>query len=311
MLNEGIIYTASTPKISRSKIYDILTDRSYIGEVRFRGFWYPGIHTPIIDRVLWDRVRTLLGQKVYKQHQMTYAANLIECGYCGLPITGERKSKKTRRGERQYTYYRCSRYHKGDHPRIRLTEQQLDSQMLAIFDSLRLDDDEFRHYFQVQLRKMTNLEFAHTCEADADLKKRHTEVVRLQSQLLNLRLLEEIDANTYAVKAQELRDEESELRLRMERCSRDRTEIIDVAVKAFELSQSLREKWVTADYVAKRRILEITCLNCKLVDVTLCVTMKKPFDLLAKGLISKESGARTTVFGIKERPLFQSSLRSL
>lgn len=128
-----------------------------------------------------------------------------------------------------------------------------------------------------------------------------TEVVRLQSQLLNLRLLEEIDSSTYAVKAQELRDEEAELRLQMERCSRDRTEIIDVAVKAFELSQSLREKWVTADYVAKRRILEITCLNCTLDDVTLCVTMKKPFDLLAKELISKESGARLTLFGIKER----------
>lgn len=221
---------------------------------------------------------------------MTYASNLIECGYCGSPITGECKTKKTKSGERQYTYYRCSRYHKGDHPRIRLTEQQLDSQMVAIFDSLHLDDDEFRHEFQEQLRQATNLDFAHTCEADAHLKKRHTEVVRLQSQLLNLRLLEEIDSSTYAVKAQELRDQEAELRLQMERCSRDRTEIIDVAVKAFELSQSLREKWVTADYAAKRRILEITCLNCTLDDVTLCVTMKKPFDLLAKGLISKESG---------------------
>lgn len=34
--------------------------------------------------------------------------------------------------------------------------------------------------------------------------------------------------------------------------------MIDVVVKAFELLQSQREKWVTADYAAKRRILEIT-----------------------------------------------------
>ena len=48
-------------------------------------------------------------------------------------------------------------------------------------------------------------------------------------------------------------------------------------------------KWVTADYAAKRRILEIVCLNCSLDDVDLCATMRKPFDLLAKGLVSKDS----------------------
>ncbi len=68
-----------------------------------------------------------------------------------------------------------------------------------------------------------------------------------------------------------------------------RNETIDIAVKAFELSQSLREKWFEADYAAKRRILEIVCLNCSLVDANLCVAMRKPFDLLAKGLVSKDS----------------------
>ncbi len=83
--------------------------------------------------------------------------------------------------------------------------------------------------------------------------------------------------------------EEAELKLEIERCDRGRNEIIDIAVKAFELSQSLRAKWVTADYAAKRRILEIVCLNCTLDDVNLCATMRKPFDLLAKGLVSKDS----------------------
>lgn len=66
-------------------------------------------------------------------------------------------------------------------------------------------------------------------------------------------------------------------------------ETIDIAVKAFELSQRLRDRWVTADYDAKRRILEIVCLNCKLVDASLVVTMRKPFDLLVEGLVSKDS----------------------
>ncbi|HEY0981836.1 hypothetical protein [Schlesneria sp.] len=66
---------------------------------------------------------------------------------------------------------------------------------------------------------------------------------------------------------------------------RGRHEIIDIAVKPVELSQSLGEKWLTADYAAERRILEILCLNCSLDGVSLVATMRKPFDLLAKGLL--------------------------
>jgi hypothetical protein len=154
----------------------------------------------------------------------------------------------------------------------------MDSQMLDIFESLRVEDAEFRDLFREQLRQATNWEFAQASKEDGVLRNRHTEVLRLEEQLLNLRLLEEIDADTFAHKARELRDEAASLRLEIERCERGRNETIDIAVKAFELSQSLRAKWVTADYAAKRRILEIVCLNCTLDDVNLCATMRKPFD---------------------------------
>lgn len=176
-----------------------------------------------------------------------------------------------------------------DHPRIRLTEAELDVQMLALFDKLRVEDDEFRHTFREELRKATNWDLAGSSKDDDNIKKRHTEVARLQGQLLNLRLLEEIDADTYATKAQELRDEAATLRLEIERCDRGRNETIDIAVKAFELSQNLRAKWFAADHAAKRRLLEIVCLNFSLVDVSLVPAMRKPFDLLAEGLLQKNS----------------------
>jgi hypothetical protein len=51
-----------------------------------------------------------------------------------------------------------------------------------------------------------------------------------------------------------------------------------------ELSQTLRRQWITAHYAAKRRILEVLFLNCRLEDVTLVPTVRKPFDVLAEGL---------------------------
>jgi hypothetical protein len=58
LLAEGIQYLPSVPKIGRSKLYTILTDRSYIGEIKFRGQWHPGTHTPLVEPKLWDRVRS-------------------------------------------------------------------------------------------------------------------------------------------------------------------------------------------------------------------------------------------------------------
>jgi hypothetical protein len=289
LLADGTTYSPLKPEFGRSKLYGILTDRAYIGEVKHKGQWHPGKQEPLVDRATWDRVQFLLGQSIYRSHEMTYASELIECGHCGCPITGETKTKKTKSGEREYVYYRCTKYHRGDHPRIRLTEAEIDVQMLALFDKLRVEDDDFRHLFREELRKTTNWDLAGSSKDDDTLKKRHSEVVRLQGHLLNLRLLEEIDADTYAAKAQELRDEAATLRLKIERCDRNRHETIDIAVKAFELSQNLRTKWFAADYSAKRRILEIVCLNWNLIGVSLVPEMRKPFDLVAEGLLQKDS----------------------
>jgi site-specific DNA recombinase len=65
--------------------------------------------------------------------------------------------------------------------------------------------------------------------------------------LLNLRLLEEIDADTYAAKSTELRDQVGRLSVELEATDRGRAELGEIAIKAFELSQVLREKWLTAD----------------------------------------------------------------
>jgi hypothetical protein len=56
----------------------------------------------------------------------------------------------------------------------------------------------------------------------------------------------------------------------------------DLAVKAFGLSQNFMEKWLTADYAAKGRILEILCLNFRLDDVNHGSLWRKRFGVLAK-----------------------------
>jgi len=58
-----------------------------------------------------------------------------------------------------------------------------------------------------------------------------------------------------------------------------------LAVKVFELSQALAAKWLAADIAEKRLLLEIIGLNWTLDGVSLVPQMRKPFDLLAEGLL--------------------------
>ena len=109
------------------------------------------------------------------------------------------------------------------------------------------------------MRKATNWDQDQTIARAKKFEQELASVREQQKRLLNLRLLEEIDAEAYACKAQELRDHEAELKLQIDSADRNRHEIIDTSVKAFELSQNLRAKWFAADWAAKRRILEILC----------------------------------------------------
>nr|MBA3484226.1 recombinase family protein [Pirellulales bacterium] len=136
-----------------------------------------------------------------------------------------------------------------------------------------------------------------TEEAQSDSTAQRTELQRQtsllvaqQDRLLNIHLAGDIDQATFALKQTELRDRLASIKLQLDVLDRSHDEMTDLAVKAFELSQTLREQWVSADYATKRRILEIILSNCTLVDATLCPTMRKPFDVLAEGLLSQESG---------------------
>ena len=123
----------------------------------------------------------------------------------------------------------------------------------------------------------------------AELQRQETLLVQQQDRLLNMRLSDDIDQETFARKHTELRDRLASIKLQLDVLDRSHDETAELASKVFELSQTLRQQWLTADYAAKRRILEIVFLNCVLDDVTLVPTMRKPFDVLAEGLISEKS----------------------
>lgn len=286
---EGRSFRPASPRFPRSSVHNLLGDRAYIGEIEHKGQWYPGKHEPLVDRTTWDRVQALLGGHVYHSHNLTYAGEFMKCRHCGHAVTGEQVRKKSKAGEKAYHYYRCSKYAQPGHPRTRVTEAQIDQQVLAVFDRMQVHDESMRDWFRAVLRSQTK-------DAQRDAQAQRIELNRQLSlleekrdRLLNMRLEDQVDQDTYASKHTEIRDRMASLKLQLEVLSRSADETGELALKVFELSQTLRQQWVSADYATRRRILDIVCLNCILDGVTLVPTLRKPFDVLEKGMISEKT----------------------
>lgn len=293
---EGIVYSDTQPRFTRSKLHTLLRHRVYLGEIHHEGEWRIGQHPPLIDLATWQRVQVLLGEKLYHAHEMLYARELITCSLCGHPITGERKLKRTKRGVHEYVYYRCARYNKADHPRVRLREEELDRQVLALFERIRIEEEEVRAWFRSVLIARTQQQRQETDQQSTELKRQVALLTQQEDRLLNMRLQGEIDQERYGQKSQELRDRTSLLKDQLQSAGDSQDQLGDLALKVFELSQTLKEKWDTANQAQKRQLLETVCLNFSLDDVNLVPQIRRPFDVLAEGpLVLLSRGDRTAI----------------
>jgi hypothetical protein len=214
----------------------------------------------------------------------------MQCAFCGRQITGETKIKKTGGGARTYCYYRCTHYNQPGHPRVRVTEQQIDQQVLALFDKIRIQDDAVRDWFRAVLKSKTHDSQKDSRAQSAELERQKSLLIAQQDRLLNLRIDDKIDDDTFGRKSTEIRDRIASIKLQIDALDRNHDESAELALRVFELSQVLRQKWLTADYAEKRKILEIVLLNCRLDGATLIPTIRKPFDVLAEEHLVPQSG---------------------
>jgi site-specific DNA recombinase len=95
---------------TRGSLYRLLTNVTYIGQVRYRTEIHPGEQPAIIDRKTWQEVQALLAQNgpgrtgTERTPSEALLQGLLFCRPCGCAMTPAQVS----RGNRRYRYYTCS-----------------------------------------------------------------------------------------------------------------------------------------------------------------------------------------------------------
>jgi len=117
-LHTGPTQRRAAGPISDSKIQQMLRDRYYLGEVRYKGETYPGRHEPLITEDLFNQVQELMDERGYarerrkrrKRHDH-YLKGTIWCGQCRLEQHVKRRMilmrTTGRHGTADYGYFFC------------------------------------------------------------------------------------------------------------------------------------------------------------------------------------------------------------
>jgi site-specific DNA recombinase len=90
-------------------VLTVLRNRTYLGEVHFRGTWSKGTHPALVEAGLFDAVQAILGERgedVSKRASNSsdyLLTGLVVCGGCGCHFTGTRATGRNA----TYRYYTC------------------------------------------------------------------------------------------------------------------------------------------------------------------------------------------------------------
>ncbi len=94
-------------ELGKEAMARVLRNPIYFGDFVWNEKTYRGIHTPLIDRGLYERVQESMGftqKPKLTKHDFDFAG-VLSCEHCGCAVTAEQKRKKS---GLTYIYYHCT-----------------------------------------------------------------------------------------------------------------------------------------------------------------------------------------------------------
>ncbi|MBR5939449.1 recombinase family protein, partial [Candidatus Saccharibacteria bacterium] len=265
LLKEKGAMTKNSKPYSTDKVRVILTNPFYYGLFRYGGEIYEGVHTPIVEKTLYDRVQQVLFERTHKfkrkeiKHDL---CGLFHCS-CGMMITAENKVKIQKNGNRHsYTYYRCSRkskFVKCKEPALReeLLDKRLSDFLLDYAPPQAVSDFLLNRLEQDAEAERVNY---NTTRSEAEQKLRDISVK--QKILFDSYLEQDIDRETFLNKKAELLGEKKSLSEFLNNFEASQKSWVEPMKKWLENLNSICKIAKSDDLLAKKQLaLDLFGLN--------------------------------------------------
>jgi site-specific DNA recombinase len=183
--------TVPTPMLAEKPVeirhvHSILTNAYYTGITTFKGAEYPGSHTPLIDKETFEKVQTILKEKINGERSIKhdhYLKSSLYCGHCGFRMVVQ--VVKNRHGE-TYPYYSClGRHSKRTDCTLRSIQiDHVEDLIQDLYNRISLTDD-FRQDLEQLLRHGLK-----TLRANTDAEREQLEATKQAIERRQRKLLE-------------------------------------------------------------------------------------------------------------------------
>ena len=250
--------SAGGKRLKDDRMKKILQNPFYYGHFVYHGETHEGVHAPIISKVLFDKVQSVMQQRSHTQpetKQNIPFLGLLKCP-CGMSITAETKTKTQKNGNHHaWTYYRCSRKNKAAkciEPAVR--ENSLLPQLSALLDEFSLSE-----------KAISWLDDRLTADEAADQNKDVTVVKGLrgdiedlngrQKRLLDSYLDQDIDRQTFVGKKNEIVSKKRTIEERLAQIERNRNAWVEPMRAWLKEIGSICKSIETNDYARQKVLL--------------------------------------------------------
>ena len=283
LVNEEGLRSRSGKKLYRSNTEKILKNPFFYGEFRWDSKLYKGKHQPLITKQLFDIV-----QEAFKAHNKQKAtkrrfafAGLLVCGKCGCAITAEIHKGK-------YIYYHCTGF-KGKCGNSYIREEELADKLGELVKNIYIDDGRLNDVKQALFDSHKDEKEYH----NKQLQILNTQYTKLQNRIHQI-YIDKLDAKItdefYREKIDDWRSEQEEIKSSIARHENADSNYLAQGIHILELCNKAYHLYLRQTPPERARLLHYLLSNCTLIDATLYPTYRKPFDLLAKGLIRSDWG---------------------
>ena len=272
--------------VPRSYLEKMLKNRFYLGFFCWQGIEYKGVHEPIVNAALFQRVQNVFtGRHKGKLRKHHFAfAGLLSCAHDGCTVTTELHKGK-------YVYYRCS-YGRGKCDLPYTPESKLSDQLGSILKDIYIPE----HVVTAIVNSMS----ADQGRAEA---QRAAQITSAQQRLATLRtrmdqayedkLDGKLDKQMWTRKMRDWHEQEIELEAALHRLETPVSAAnVLTAQRTLELANRAYSLYFTRNHAERGQLLKSVLLNCTTDGLNLTPTYRKPFDLIFERAKNNEWSGR-------------------
>jgi site-specific DNA recombinase len=267
--------------IAKATLGMLLRDRYYLGEVKYKGVWYPGRHEPLISKELFDKVQRVLdshsGAGTRTRKHTHYLRGVFHCARCGHRMIFQ----QAKGNGGIYHYYFCAgRRQDGICDQPYVSQDDLEREVLAYYATVRLTDD-----FRRDVASKVDETLLDELSINEQLRK------RLKKRLADL----DIQEDRYVDQLGEPDWPQAKLKAKIVKLRHERQTITNelanlqvnldigrlILTSALDLLKHPQELYRQSDR-AGRRLMTLTIFGKLLVDTDRIVghELREPFDAL-------------------------------